>query len=351
MKNIKMKEIEQIREKLLKAENPIIFFDDDPDGLCSYLLIKKFIGKGKGISIRGEPWISEKYLPYIKDHDLVIILDKPMIKEEFLDNVKKPVIWIDHHAPQNVKGIIYFNPRLKDNEDNRPTTYWCYEITKENLQVHEGRSPYLWIAFTGIVADYFLDYYKEFKKEYPDLVIDNPKEPTDLMYKSKVGKLIKIFSHSLKGKTKIVNKNISLLEKIKTPYELLNKESEEASELVENYERIEKEFEKMVIEAEKHTAGKIIKFIYGNDKYSFTAELALYLSYKFPNKFILVCRDDNDKLKCSIRGHKKELPPIVNKSLIGVRGYGGGHKYACGATIEKEDFEKFWKTFEEECEK
>ena len=133
--------------------------------------------------------------------------------------------------------------------------------------------------------------------------------------------------------------------------EMDEKIDDEVKEIMENYEKIEKEFEKMAKEAEKHTNEKIIKFIYTGEKYSFTSELSNYLHYKFPDKFILVCRDDNDKMKCSLRGNKKELPPIVNKSLIGVRGYGGGHKYACGATIEKEDFEKFWKRFEEECEK
>ena len=34
-------QIQEIRGFLEKAENPLFLFDDDPDGLTSYLLLKK----------------------------------------------------------------------------------------------------------------------------------------------------------------------------------------------------------------------------------------------------------------------------------------------------------------------
>ena len=334
-----MKELDEIREKIKKSENPLILFDDDPDGLCSYLLIRKFMGKGKGIAVRGEPFVDSKYVGRVKVYcpDLIIILDKPMIKDEFLDKMNAPIIWIDHHEPQNVKGVTYFNPRIKDDKDNRPVSYWCYRIVKENL----------WIAFVGIIADYFLILEKSFRKEYPDLIKEKTKTIEEIYYGTKVGELIRIFSNILKGKMSDVNRNIELITKIKDPYELLDKKSDAGDELVRKHEKIQKDFDKLVKEATKNVKGNIIKFMYADNKYSFSSELSNYLSHKFPNKVILVCRDKGDKITCSIRSKKKSLPEIVNESVEGLDGYGGGHQHACGACISKEDFDEFYRRFEE----
>ena len=32
---------------------------------------------------------------------------------------------------------------------------------------------------------------------------------------------------------------------------------------------------------------------------------------------------------------------ILKNALVGIEGYGGGHEYACGASVKKEDFERF----------
>ena len=39
----------EIRDLVQSSENPLFFFDDDEDGLCSFLLLWKHIKKGKGI--------------------------------------------------------------------------------------------------------------------------------------------------------------------------------------------------------------------------------------------------------------------------------------------------------------
>jgi single-stranded DNA-specific DHH superfamily exonuclease len=35
------KQIDEIREHLEKAQNPLFFFDNDDDGLCSFLLLQR----------------------------------------------------------------------------------------------------------------------------------------------------------------------------------------------------------------------------------------------------------------------------------------------------------------------
>src|SRR3989344_3558509 len=91
--------LEQIKEFLNKSENPLIFFDDDPDGLCSYLLLSRYFKKGYGVIIKASPKLDISYLRKVEEYcpDLVLILDQPSIEQEFVDKINVPIIWIDHH--------------------------------------------------------------------------------------------------------------------------------------------------------------------------------------------------------------------------------------------------------------
>jgi len=80
------KQVKEIRTHLEKAQNPLFFFDNDPDGLCSYLLLRRAYGKGKGIPVRSFPDLNVGYFRRIEElnSDYVFILDKPIVSEEFL---------------------------------------------------------------------------------------------------------------------------------------------------------------------------------------------------------------------------------------------------------------------------
>ena len=62
----------------------------------------------------------------------------------------------------------------------------------------------------------------------------------------------------------------------------------------------------------------------------------------------MICREKGDEYKCSIRSSKINLKPIVEKSLIGLEGYGGGHEQACGLNIKKHHFDEFMDRFRKE---
>ena len=46
-------ELDEIRTYLVKAENPLVFFDDDHDGLSSFILLKKNYPKINGVIVKG----------------------------------------------------------------------------------------------------------------------------------------------------------------------------------------------------------------------------------------------------------------------------------------------------------
>jgi single-stranded DNA-specific DHH superfamily exonuclease len=328
-------EIKEFRTLLNESENPLFFFDDDEDGLCSFLVLWRHVKKGHGIVIKGPPSVPLNYLHIIQDYkaDKLFILDKAKLEQEFIDHAKIPIIYLDHHPLQDIKGVKYYNPLKNDPNDSRPTSYWAYQITKENL----------WIAIVGMVGDWHIPEEEliEFKKLYPELL---PKELTagEILFNSKLGELAKIFNFCLKGPTKSSLQCIKVLTRVETPYEILNQTTPRGKFIFKHYEKINKRYTKRLTDALKtKTDSKLLIYTYPPDNDSFTSMISNELIHKNPDKTILVAKIKYDHVNISFRSKTVDLPNIINQALEGLEGYGGGHKEAAGAHIKKHDFEEF----------
>jgi len=333
----------KIKKYLEESVRPIYFFDDDPDGLSSFLLFYRYKKVGKGIVIKSSPVLQEIYASKVNEYyaDTVFVLDKPITSQEFVDAcIPSKVLIIDHHEPIKLNNAIYFNPRIENNRDNRPVSYWCYMTVKQDL----------WIAMTGMIGDWFLSkkLSEKFSKEHPELLPPEIKRPEDALYKTKLGLLSKIFSFILKGKTTEVMKAVKILTRIEDPNEILNQETPRGKFIYKNYLKVNKEYNALLQQIlKKDKKEKIIVFTYPGKKMSFTGELSNEILYRFPNRINIIGRIKSGEVKCSIRASKYNLPEIIKKSLVGIRGYGGGHLHACGASIKEEDFPIFVKRFSE----
>jgi len=260
----------------------------------------------------------------------VIILDKPILPQNFIDQAKVPIIYIDHHPVNEIKGVNYFNPLIKDKNDDRPVSYWCYMLTKDNL----------WIATIGTAADYSLATIKEFNKKFPELA-ESSEDIYRIIYETKLGKLIKIFSFILKDPHYKVLQYVNVIEKINSPDELLGESSKNAEEIMKVYRRVNSEYQKLFEEASKSQESMVHKFLYPAGNMSFTAELSSELQHEFRDKMIIVGRQKDSSIKMSLRYQKKDLRKLLEKALEGLDGYGGGHKHACGCHINSRDYNEF----------
>jgi len=329
------KSYEQIREELKNCTKPIFFFHDDPDGLASFLLLYRYIREGKGVVVKTYPRIDNKFVKKIEEYsaDKVFILDIAIVEQEFVDKVKVPVIWIDHHTPLELNNVKYFNPRTKDN-DNVPVSYLCYKVVKKNL----------WISAIGVIGDWFLpDFIEDFRKKYHDLLPKPIKDPGEILFNTKLGQLSRLFSFVLKGKTQDAMKCVKILTRTKTPYEILEQKTSAGKYLYKKYEKIKKEYDSILNDIlKKVTNEKLLVYTYTIKNTSFTGDLSNELLYRFPDKVILIGREKSGEVKCSLRSNSKiKLSKILEKSLVGIDGYGGGHEYACGACIKTHDFKRF----------
>ena len=334
------KQNEEIIEHLEKAQNPLFYFDNDPDGLCSFLLLQRWLGRGKGVA--GKSDLGKSYFRKVGElnADYIFILDKPLVDKEFFEEARKiniPVVWIDHHEipKEDIPDFVhYFNPFFNTPSSNEPVTALCYDATKKKDD--------LWVAVTGCISDGFVPpFYSEFEKKYPDLTTIK-KKAFDILYGSELGKIARILGLALKDRTTNVVNMLKFLMKVKTPYEVLEETSLNRA-MHERFNEIEKKINHLVLGVEED-GENLLFFRYGGDL-SISSEVANDLWYRFPKKFVIVAYVKGWKTNLSLRGKNvKEKFLQVLPKIKGLKG--GGHDNAVGGQMNSEDLDKFREEFE-----
>ncbi len=335
-------QIKEFRKYLKEAKNPLFFFDDDPDGLCSYLILKKYIDKGKGAVLKTTSVLDVNLHHKVEEYnpDVIFILDVPIVSQEFIDRCDAPIIWLDHHSPIKRKNVKYFNPMLKSNK-TVPTTYMAYKITEEKE---------LFLGTLGSIADWYLpEFAKEFSKKYPDILPSKLKTPPEAIFDSKLGEIINIFSLSLKTSTSKVHRIANLLLKIDDPYELIEGKTSRSKFILREVGVLLSDYDKMMkyVEKQKPSKDKLFIIELPKSKNSHISTISNYLIYKHPTKIIISVRKKEDRIMMSLRSQGINIRDPLTKALEELDGFGGGHENACGASININQFEEFIKKFKE----
>ena len=341
------KQVNEIKEHLAKAQNPIFFYDNDLDGLCSFIILQKFIGIGKGVAIKSFPDLNAKYFQKVEEFnaDYIFILDKPVISKGFWDEVEKsniPVVWLDHHDIEgNVENlpefVNYYNPTLNPEKSSEPTTALAYQIANKKED--------LWIAVMGCISDKYVPiFYSDFIEKYPDLGVKS-EDAFDILYKSQIGKIAKILTFSLKDTTTNVVRMQKFLIEAKTPYEIFE-ENKKNYTIHRRFEFVNQKYQKIFNKAEEliDKKEKLLFFQYGGDL-GISSDLSNELSYNYPDKIIAVIYISGGKANISMRGkNAKKILLKAIKNLESARG--GGHEDAVGGQIRIEDIEIFRSSLE-----
>ncbi len=346
------KQIEEIKEHLEKAQNPLFYYDNDADGLCSFLILRRYIGRGKGVAVKSYPDLNVQYAKKAQElgADYVFVLDKPMISKEFIDEIDKmqlPMVWIDHHQVDNkfdkkgYNNLHVYNPIFNSGKDksSEPVTYLVYNLTK--------RKEDLWIAVMGCIADHYLpDYIEDFVKEHPDYWTKlKIKEPFDAYYNTEIGKIARAIGFGLKDSISRVVEMQNFLIKCRGPEDIFL-ESDGNKSFRERFGEIRKKYDILLERARENVSNKLIFFDYAGDL-SISAEIANELSYLYKDKYICVAYRKGEISNISLRGNnvreilERVLGKIENAS-------GGGHRDAVGARIKTADLSKFREILEKE---
>ena len=324
------KQTKEIKEHLENAQNPLFFFDNDNDGLCSFLLLRRFLDRGKGVAIRSFPDLNKSYYRKVEElkPDYIFILDKPVVSKDFIEKAKEnniPVVWIDHHDTEYIEDgyVNYYNPFLND-KTYEPVSSICQKIT--------GNKEDIWLAVIGCISDcYIPDFYDEFEKKYPELGKSNPSSAFELLYKSEIGRISRILDFSLKDSTTNVVSMIKFMMNVQGPMDILE-ENTKTKQIMKKFNEIDNKYQSLVERARKLKEKKFIYFQYGGSL-SLSANLANQLSFEFHEKIIVVSYINKDIANISIRG-KGDIRKLTLDAISGIEGAtGGGHKNATGAKM------------------
>lgn len=340
---LKKHELDKIKDFLETSQNPLFFFDNDVDGLCSFLLLRKALGRGKGVAIKSFPDLNKGYSRKIEElnPDAVFILDKPRVDAEFINNIYDkgiPIIWIDHHEVQVEEELVEKTNYFNSFPSSEPVTYICYNIFK--------RKEDMWVAMIGCIGDVYMpEFAGEFAKNNPE-VFDADLSAFDSLYMTEIGKIIKILNFGLKDSTTNVLAMIKFLIKSTNAYDLLE-ENKDTKPLYLRYKHLNKIYEKLIAKAEKNVSDSNLLFFSYSGEMSMSSEISNELYFKHKKKLIAVAFRKQDKANISIRGERaRELMLKAIKNIESATG--GGHEQACGTQVPIDKLDEFRDNLEKE---
>ena len=331
-------EAKRVKEELQSCTRPLFFFHDDPDGLASFVLCYRFIQEGRGLPVKAYPRITQEFAHKVEEYgaDKVFVLDVAMVDQEFIDAVKVPVVWIDHHALLERENVLYFNPQRRGINIPTPALIW--------QAIGDERPQDLWLAVAGSIGDWhFPEFAPAYQEKNADILPVSCITVQEALFSTPLGKLVNVLSFILKGHMGGVMQSIKALTRIEDPREILNQTTPRGIFLWRKYLSVHEDYQRIRATAlQRATEDQLFVFIYHDDKLSLTKDLANELLYTFKDKIIVLGRERNGEIRCSLRAPEKvQLSKALERALIGIQGYGGGHEQACGAGIKKEDFETF----------
>ena len=330
-------QLEQVRQQLEVSQNPLFFYDNDVDGLCSFLILRRALDRGKGVAIKSFPDLKVQYTKKVDElnPDTIVILDKAELSEEFASYVEEkniPIIWIDHHETKTAKETIQKTSYFTSYPSAEPVSYIVQKIF--------NRPQDIWLATIGCIGDVYLPSFAEkFAEENPDLLAKNLDAFT-VLQTTTIGKIARMLNFGLMDTTTNILNLTKYLFKATTPYDLLE-ENNYTRQFHKRVNQLEEFFQKQIQKAESQIDenSSLIFFTYSGNT-SMSSEISNRLAFNHKDKLIVVAFLRPEKANISVRG--KNALGITKAAIEGILGAtGGGHEEATGAMVPISDFEKF----------
>lgn len=331
------KQLEEIRDQLEASQNPLFFYDNDADGLCAFLILRRALDRGRGIAIKSFPDLKGQYTKKVDElnPDTIIILDKAELSEEFANHAEEkgiPILWIDHHESKTPKETIKKTSYYTSYPSSEPTSYIAQKIF--------NRSQDIWLGIIGCIGDVYMpDFAEKFSEENPDLLPSN-EDAFVALQATTIGKIARKLNFGLMDTTTHIVQLIKYLFKAKNAYDLLE-ENASTKQFHKRSGQLEEFFQKQIEKAESHfdENSKVLFFTYSGNT-SMSSEISNRLAFNHKDCLIIVAFLRPEKANISVRGKGAlKITKAATKDLLGATG--GGHENATGAMVPISDFEKF----------
>jgi single-stranded DNA-specific DHH superfamily exonuclease len=328
----------------------IIVFNNDADGVCSCVLIEKYLETKKC-----KPFIISQPMP--PEDNLIrkiqttvptkiIFLDMAIDQDaQFMKKIGNlcDILIIDHHQVTkdlNSGRITHFNPRIDKPSVYQSATYLTYKLVSELMD----SSDLLWLASVGMIADYNLDDSQDIVKKIREKYnIENEK-----LYDSHFGRLADMISAAKATQKLSMEQLVELFLNISDPHNFDNVKN--ADRLLAAFRDVENELVKIKSELESTTEkkGNIIYYKFSSP-YNLRSSVSTMLSEKHRNKIVVVYEKVGSWIDVSARNQGKQfnVGHMLKKAAEGLKASGGGHEAAAGAKVPEKNWNEFRERLEE----
>ncbi|PIN75600.1 hypothetical protein COV18_02020 [Candidatus Woesearchaeota archaeon CG10_big_fil_rev_8_21_14_0_10_37_12] len=326
---------------ITKKDKIAIVHDTDPDGICSAVIVAKFIERYRGKKIEIHMPLNRKMHGFTDDMftqfkqaniTKIITTDFPAGEhKEMLQKFSKkfPILVIDHHRvylDKPMDNVILYNPHLFSTIE--PARYCTGKLAYDLISQITNISDLDWVAATASIADIahqpwmhwikqtFEKYNYEFKEE---------------LFKTTIGDVAITISSTEVYDEKLVNDCFNLLYDAKTPQEFTN------SKLKKYREIIDKEIYKHLDNFEKNAERYNDLLIYSlESKYRVKSPIATILGQKYKNKTIILISENKETKTISVSARRSDKKIDTGKLLeTTIKNFkdstGGGHPAASAA--------------------
>ncbi|MEM5868337.1 MAG: DHHA1 domain-containing protein [Candidatus Aenigmatarchaeota archaeon] len=349
MKNLEIKEKMAIEFLRNIKEKDIIttIFHNDTDGICSCVLINKFlkerIGKPSDIIISQPMPLTKTLIQRIKLSipTKIIVLDLAIDQEKNLcrrlEGISETLV-IDHHQITNMinfKKIIYYNP-LIEKDVYQSASYLTYKLCSKIIDMKN----YLWISLIGIAGDYnindSLDLIEEGKNIYSDLLQEDGEKSFINSIFGRASDMITAMRASHISSEKIAK----IIESMESIVEI-----NQRRDMIEYYEKVQSEVAGILASVKSNAEiNENILFYEIKSKYNLRSVISTKLSELYTNKIIFVWEVSRNKVKFSVRNKNNniDLAKLLKEVSKDFRtAITGGHKLAAGGSISIDEFNLF----------
>ncbi len=334
-------EIKKIINYIQENNDFSIFYHLDGDGIASAAIIIKAIEyQHKDInSVRPTNYEDfEGKIDLSEFSDNIILCDMQVSNSFLLELKTKNSCIIDHHELIDYIGIHYINPKMWGDNTYTPCSLLTYRIF-ESIVPESG-----WIAAIGLVSDAGGKEQREWLKTAATKYGVKLKED-EYLYDNEFGLAASMLnSMTVRYGREGADEALGILLKTKSLATLINNEKLlSANNTVKNeihllragFEHEAEQYEDLVYFYEVPRMKK---------RYSSAVITPLSIGPEYYGKVIVFMskiKADTMRINMRANGLDVKLPVVLKSIFRKIKGNGGGHDHATGATIHPKDKEKF----------
>jgi len=322
-----------------------ILFHGDADGMCSGLIASRAVQllRGKKPELifsqgNSEVELTEKSIKRLRKRKINKVILVDLAVDQNSKTIKKTekfaqLLIIDHHKIYknlNSKKITFIKSQYVSSRE--PSRYPAAKLTFDLFSSCLDLEDLEWVAAVGIIGDFGLKHWRKFIVSAGRKKKLSLKKMTEL--KELIGAVEAVEDRKLSGLLKEFEKNIE------TPKKLSR------SKFVKYKKKYNSELKRLlkgIKGAEKYPEKQLIYYLM-KSKFYIKSALINRISQKYPKKTIILVQDrGNTKLHISARRQdfKVKVNELLEKSLRGLNGSGGGHIPAAGGKVARKDLAKF----------